>query len=121
MKKIYILLALVILLGATAVSAAGLYPDRVEVFEIPSGHTCVLVGDYFECYCPCVASVDTIIEYVDTECEDCESCTECAECEECEECKEEAEKVKCNAGRGNGSEGDPDCDPGNSGKNKGGD
>jgi len=29
--------------------------------------------------------------------------------------------VKCNAGRGNGSEGNPDCDPGNSGKNQGGD
>ncbi len=31
-------------------------------------------------------------------------------------------KPECNSGRGNGSEGDPDCDPGNSGKkNKGGD
>ena len=28
---------------------------------------------------------------------------------------------KPNAGRGNGSEGDPDVDPGNSGKNRGGD
>jgi hypothetical protein len=29
---------------------------------------------------------------------------------------------KCNAGRGNASEGDPDCDPGNSGgNNQGGD
>jgi len=34
---------------------------------------------------------------------------------------EKPEKVKCNSGRGNGSEGSPDCDPGNSGKNKGGD
>ena len=32
------------------------------------------------------------------------------------------DKEKCNAGRGNGSEGDPDCDPGNSGgNNQGGD
>ena len=32
------------------------------------------------------------------------------------------EKVKCNSGRGNSSEGDPDCDPGNSGgNNQGGD
>ena len=32
------------------------------------------------------------------------------------------EKEKCNSGRGNDSEGDPDCDPGNSGgKNQGGD
>ena len=30
-------------------------------------------------------------------------------------------KEKCNSGRGNGSEGQPDCDPGNSGKNQGGD
>jgi hypothetical protein len=31
-------------------------------------------------------------------------------------------KKKCNAGRGNGSEGNPDCDPGNSGgNNQGGD
>lgn len=31
-------------------------------------------------------------------------------------------KVKCNSGRGNDSEGDPDCDPGNSGgHNEGGD
>jgi len=33
----------------------------------------------------------------------------------------EPPKEKCNAGRGNGSEGTPDCDPGNSGKNNGGD
>ena len=31
------------------------------------------------------------------------------------------EPGKSNAGRGNGSEGNPDRDPGNSGKNKGGD
>ena len=35
---------------------------------------------------------------------------------------EKPKKQKCNAGRGNGSEGDPDCDPGNSGgHNQGGD
>jgi len=28
---------------------------------------------------------------------------------------EKPEKVKCNSGGGNGSEGDPECDPGNSG------
>ena len=33
----------------------------------------------------------------------------------------ETAKPKCNSGRGNGSEGNPDCDPGNSGKNQGGD
>jgi DNA-binding GntR family transcriptional regulator len=36
--------------------------------------------------------------------------------------KVEAPKQKCNAGRGNGSEGTPDCDPGRSGgRNQGGD
>ena len=35
---------------------------------------------------------------------------------------EKTKKPKCNSGRGNGSEGNPDCDPGNSGgHNKGGD
>lgn len=35
---------------------------------------------------------------------------------------EDPGKQKCNAGRGNGSEGNPDCDPGNSGgHNNGGD
>ena len=36
--------------------------------------------------------------------------------------QEPTDKPKCNSGRGNGSEGDPDCDPGNSGgHNHGGD
>ena len=34
---------------------------------------------------------------------------------------EKPDKVKCNSGRGNGPEGQPDCDPGKSYKNKGGD
>ena len=112
MKKVYILLALVILLGATAVGAAGLYPDRVEVFEIPSGHTCVLVEDYFECYCPCADECVVVVTEIEKK----------VIIEEKEKGKE-----KCNAGRGNGSElywdGNKwvDCDPGNSGKNNGGD
>jgi hypothetical protein len=36
--------------------------------------------------------------------------------------QEPTKKPKCNSGRGNGSEGEPDCDPGNSGgHNHGGD
>lgn len=120
MKKIYILLALVILLGATAVSAEEALPydepaPHVLGYYIPSGHYCVT--DYRDgnpftvCYCDC----EVIIE--------CETCTECKDCEQCEK----PVIPKCNSGRGNGSElywdGNKwvDCDPGNSGKNQGGD
>lgn len=123
MKKVYILLALVILLGATAVSASGGLPDSVFEWTREDGSICsAIISEYgvaLDCDCPCGDAACAVIE-----CEDCEQCQECGECEictECKECKEEVEKEKCNAGRGNGSEGDPDCDPGNSIKNKGGD
>ena len=98
------------------------YPKGVEVFEV-GDHTCVLYsvngGDkaVMECFCPCDCSV---------------SPNEPVKTEKPEPTKEPTpipptptveptEKPKCNSGRGNGSEGSPNCDPGKSYKNQGGD
>lgn len=59
-----IVLALLLVLGISLASASvNVYPEKVEVFELITGHTCVIYDGVFqECYCPC----------------------EVAECEECE-------------------------------------
>lgn len=49
------LVLLIVLAGLMVVSgsAQGNYPEGVDVFEIPSGHWCVLIEGDVECYCPC--------------------------------------------------------------------
>lgn len=116
-KVVYGLLVLALLVGG-AVYAESLLPDDVQEFTNDCGYICYVWPD---------GSGD---------------CYKCLECEACDECEtpnpnptpnpkptpdpdptpEPPKKQKCNSGRGNGSEGDPDCDPGNSGgHNKGGD
>jgi len=86
--------------------------DRIGVFELDTGHVCVVTyrGEwyvpYVKCYCPC--EVECAISSIVIE--------------DTPEPPTPTDKPKCNSGRGNDSEGDPDCDPGNSGgHNKGGD
>ena len=109
---IIILLCLIILgllMLPKNVGASDGYPKGVEVFEV-GDHTCVLTEVGIECFCPCDCSV---------------SPNEPVKTEKPEPTPmptvEPTEKPKCNSGRGNGSEGSPDCDPGKSYKNQGGD
>ena len=109
------LITLGLLMLPKNVGASDGYPKGVEVFEV-GDHTCVLYsvngGDkaVMECFCPCDCSV---------------SPNEPVKTEKPEPTPtptvEPTEKPKCNSDRGNGSEGDPDCDPGKSYKNQGGD
>ena len=85
--------------------------SNVTGFKIPTGQYCLTDyrdGNAFTtCYCACEDDCIVVVEEVDPE-------------PTPEPTPEE--KPKCNAGRGNDSEGDPDCDPGNSGgHNQGGD
>lgn len=123
-------LVLFLMVGYSVVRAnSGPIPYReassnVVVFELDSGHTCVTDyrngNPYTQCFCDCesgcVEVVNTITERVDK--------TQIpidVPDTPVPPTPEPTEKPKCNSGRGNGSEGEPDCDPGNSGKNKGGD
>ena len=120
---IIILLCLIILalmmLPKRAGASDGL-PTGVTVFEV-GDHTCVLYhrgGTSYdeaelECFCPCDCSVSPN-EPVKTEKPEPTPIPPTPTVEP-------TEKPKCNSGRGNGSEGSPDCDPGKSYKNQGGD
>ena len=93
-------------------------------FEIPTGQYCITDyrdgAAFTQCFCACengcVDTVNVITERVDKT----QVPTDVPDTP-VPPTPEPTEKPKCNAGRGNGSEGDPDCDPGNSGKNQGGD
>ena len=122
------LITLGLLMLPKNVGASDGYPKGVEVFEV-GDHTCVLYsvngGDkaVMECFCPCLSN-----------CEKSESQPTLSPTDKPKEptvvptveptpvpTVEPTEKPKCNSGRGNGSEGSPDCDPGKSYKNQGGD
>ena len=113
---------------ATPAGAGDGLPDGIAEWTRSDGSICSanLVAGGIDCDCPC------------TGCEPEDLCTGPIQHVSCLETPEptvsptgetpvpsetpEPTKVKCNSGRGNGSEGDPDCDPGNSGgHNKGGD
>ena len=109
-----------------AVSASGLLPEDVEQFYDDCGHVCYVWPDGSgDCY-PCVSDIcqiPTDVPPVVTE-EPKDDPTEeptLPPPPTVEPTPEPTKKPKCNSGRGNGSEGEPDCDPGNSGKNRGGD
>ena len=121
---------IVILIGlalglCVSIANAGDTPEGVEVFQV-GDHTCVLysgevtISDekafivnnnnaVMECFCSCELSPD------------CNVSPNGETPVPSETPPPKPTKEKCNSGRGNGSEGDPDCDPGNSAKNKGGD
>jgi len=124
-----ILIAICLMLLPTNASAEGDKPydeivPHVLGFEIPTGQYCITDyrdGKAFtQCFCACengcVDTVNVITERVDKT----QVPTDVPDTP-VPPTPEPTEKPKCNAGRGNGSEGDPDCDPGNSGKNQGGD
>ena len=113
-----ILVIALALLAVSGVFASDGQPSHVIAWEF-QGLLCV--SDYdaggnptTNCYCPCepTCQVDTrtVQEVIEDGPLDVPTPTP------------EPADEKCNAGRGNDSEGDPDCDPGNSGgKNQGGD
>ena len=108
-----LLIAIGLMFLPRQVGASDGLPIGVVVFEA-GDHTCVYVkgGTDIECFCPCEDECVTVVTEIEKK----------VIVEE-----KEKGKAKCNAGRGNGSElywdGNKwvDCDPGNSGKNKGGD
>ena len=115
-KKIVVLIVLIMASVAGVVEAAEEWwtPVSVEVYEIQTGHYCVTDhrddGPHTKCYCPCELGMCA------------EPSEEPKETPTTPEPPVPTEKPSCNSGRGNGSEGDPDCDPGNSGgHNQGGD
>jgi len=121
---IAVLLALIFLaLSFMPTGASDGLPSNVTVFEV-GDHTCVLYsvtgGDkaVMECFCPCdgCSPEQVVTKPVKTE-----KPTDVPPTQIPPDTPEPTPKEKCNAGRGNGSEGNPDCDPGNSGKNQGGD
>ena len=119
-KKFLIAVLLVLVVGVTTAAAQEYWPwspENVSVWEVQDADLwCVTDlrddGPHTECYCPCEAETcasPIVIEPTDVP-------------TDTPEPPEPTEKPKCNSGRGNGSEGDPDCDPGNSGgHNQGGD
>ena len=136
MKKVYLLLGLILILAAfiTTASASDSAYDtpapNVIGFEIPTGQYCV--SDYREgdpftiCYCACEEEECREVVYTKPTDEPKPKPTDKPPTvvptnEPTPEPTDRPEKEKCNSGRGNDSEGAPDCDPGNSGKNQGGD
>jgi len=123
--KLYLRLGLtivlfVIVLGwVGAVMADDGQPPRVIAWEF-EGLLCV--SDYnvdgnptTNCYCPCEPTCQVDTRTVQEVIED-------GPVGPTPPPPDPTDKPKCNSGRGNGSEGDPDCDPGNSGDhNQGGD
>ena len=145
-KKITLLAVAFVAIVALLIFGPALANDseqvRRDTFYV-GDHICVAYDSVdgssvaLECFCPCEKQIEyierTVIEEVPGDCPEQEPCEECepvviveyiqGPCDEpgCPT-PEPTEKPKCNAGRGNGSEGDPDCDPGNSGgHNQGGD
>lgn len=130
-KKIMLYSAIFALLVAgILVAGAGASPEvwydelvpHVLGFEIPTGQYCVTDyrdGEAFTtCYCPCETGKCEVDPVVPTD----EPVDPTETPKPPDPTPEPTKKPKCNSGRGNGSEGDPDCDPGNSGgHNQGGD
>ena len=127
-----ILIAICLMLLPTNASAEGDKPydeivPHVLGFEIPTGQYCVTDyrdGKAFtQCFCACetCAEPSVITKEVPTTPKDTPVPPTDVPDTPVPPTPEPTEKPKCNAGRGNGSEGDPECDPGNSGKNQGGD
>lgn len=112
---------ILLVLGATvAVGANSILPDGVVEWTRSDGSVCsAVVSEYgvaLDCDCPCdeLCVEPTVTPKVVH--------TSTPKTQEPTSTPEPTKKVKCNSGRGNGSEGDPDCDPGNSGgHNEGGD
>ena len=110
-----LLIAIGLMFLPRQVGASDGLPIGVVVFEA-GDHTCVYVkgGTDIECFCPCenIEGYSTVVSTKEPNPSD---------------TPEPPKKTKCNSGRGNGSEYYwdwekwVDCDPGNSGKNKGGD
>ena len=124
---VFIIIVLAFVVVGNVDASSNTYDEivpHVLGFEIPTGQYCVTDyrdGKAFtQCFCACengcVDTVNVITERVDKT----QVPTDVPDTP-VPPTPEPTEKPKCNAGRGNGSEGDPDCDPGNSGKNQGGD
>ena len=112
-----ILIAIAMMFLPRGVGAGPELPEGLGVFYLDTGQACVYNESSLEwdCYCPCYQgwcleefSPGPTVSPTD-------------EKPVPSETPVPTEETKCNSGRGNGSEGDPDCDPGNSGKNQGGD
>lgn len=111
-----------LLMAATTARGGGTIErieDRIGILHLDTGQTCVItyMGELYEpwvkCYCPCESDCEFSPE---------PTVSPTDETPVPSETPEPTEKPKCNSGRGNASEGDPDCDPGNSGgHNQGGD
>ncbi len=125
-----LLIAIAMMFLPKAVSAGDWLPNNIGVFQVED-HTCVLyefnngVGGIeaeLECFCPCEGCKEVV--YTEPEEKDKPTPPPPPPPPPPPEPTPEPkpEKEKCNSGRGNDSEGSPDCDPGNSGgKNQGGD
>lgn len=132
MKRVYLLLGVLLVLLMFLpgdVGAADGYPKGIQVFEA-GDHLCVLfendVDFEIECFCPCEdLCPDPTPKKTPKPTDEPKSTPTNRPPEPSPTDKpdpEPTEKPKCNSGRGNDSEGSPDCDPGNSGgKNQGGD
>ena len=130
-----ILIAICLMLLPTNASAEGDKPydeivPHVLGFEIPTGQYCVTDyrdGKAFtQCFCACETCAEPSV--IPKEVPPTDSPTQEPTAVPTDKPKDTpvptsapTEKPKCNSGRGNGSEGEQDCDPGNSGKNQGGD
>ena len=135
MKKLLVAVVLIIVFGAGAAYAGSLWPDGVSRWiDEECGLVCYEWSDGSgDCY-PCQSDIcqivsDSVVETFNPPRQD--------PTENPPPTQEPTEeptlppppteeppplKHRCNSGRGNGSEGDPDCDPGNSGgHNQGGD
>ena len=106
------------------VFAGDAVPDGVEIFRlVDEGLTCVVWPDGSgDCYCPCEVDCELEKTYdtpepgepTPTDTPPDSTPTPLPE-PTSTPAVEPTDKPKCNSGGGNGSEGDPDCDPGNSG------
>jgi len=113
-----------------AVGASNGLPESVVVFKVED-HVCVLSDVGLECFCPCdncefsleaniSPTAEKLIPSETVYPTDIPKPTNNPQPTKTPK-PTKTEKSKCNSGRGNGSEGILDCDPGNSGKNRGGD
>ena len=113
-----VLVIIILLFLPKAVGAGPELPEGLGVFYLDTGHACVYNESSLEwdCYCPCYQG--WCLEEFSPD----PTVSPTAEKPVPSETPIPTEKPKCNSGRGNGSEGETDCDPGNSGDaNQGGD
>lgn len=132
MKKIgcaALIVLLAGLIGITIAFAGGTLPEGVDTFLLDDNLFCVVWPDGSgDCYCSCEVNCETKTitptvgpDPTDTPTKDPTPTIPPSDSTPTA-VPEPTDKPKCNSGRGNGSEGDPDCDPGNSGgHNHGGD